>query len=290
MEPETEAPQSVTVETRLNESVIVEPGLNEADPERQERRTLRHRRPASSTVTDPTVAPPASWSTGSTGLTEVPESAPPRMGRTPEEFWKSIAIPSIWALLIAVVAAGITGFIGANYERTRPPVYSSEAVMLFDNASTIAVDPGAVISISQERGKYAGLVGTDLISVPAAAIANVSVGAIEGSVHAIATPTTLNIFIVSVAPSARLAQTLALAVAQAMVTYVTNEQAAFAPSLRLTATITTNPRLGGRISPTHKKEITTGAAVAIGTFLVVYIAGQILADQQRVRRRRVASV
>jgi hypothetical protein len=75
-----------------------------------------------------------------------------------------------------------------------------------------------------------------------------------------------------------------------MVTYVTNEQAAFAPSLRLTATITTNPRLGGRISPTHKKEITTGAAVAIGTFLVVYIAGQILADQQRVRRRRVASV
>jgi hypothetical protein len=248
-----------------------------------ERRTLRKRRPPTRAL-----AAPADGGVGGGGGVGVFPS-----GRTPEQFWASLAIPSVWAIVVAVLLGGSVAFLAANIERTKSPVYQSVSVLLFDNPAAIAANPASVLSIANDRGKYAGLVQTDAFAIPAAQRAGVTPGQIQAQVRAAVDQLSLNMDIVSQATDPILAQKLSLGAAEYMVDYVTAEQAAL-PSLtdaqlRLEVRIISNPRPGKLISPTHQKEITSGAIYGGIVLVVTYIIGQFVADRVRVRRRMAAS-
>jgi len=210
---------------------------------------------------------------------------PGRRGRV----W-ALAAPTPLAIVLAVVLGLVGVLVGAEYQRTRTPVFQSSAVVLFDSPAAIDANGAAIVAISQARGKYSGLLATDAIAAPVAASLGLGTGAVEGAVHGVLNPFDLDLVVVAGARTADLAQHIAEATAEQLVTYVDNEQAAIPSSvpasLRLRARVVRPARFAGRISPTHKSELVTGAVAGVLVAILVYVAIQTGADE--VKRRRAA--
>jgi hypothetical protein len=185
-----------------------------------------------------------------------------------------LVVPTLLPFVLAAVIGALAAFYGAEYERTRPPVYQSSAVVLLDSPLAITSNPGAVISVSEIRGKYAALVGTDVISRPAASRLGLPPSVVAGSVTASIVPVGLDIALRARGASPEQAQKLSSAVAQSLIDYVKAEQAALPPiirpDLRLTMSVVGEAPLGYRVSPNHRREITTGAIVGLIAAAVVY--------------------
>jgi capsular polysaccharide biosynthesis protein len=212
---------------------------------------------------------------------------------TVQRMWSTLKELSVRAVVIALVAGLVGAFIGANYERTRPSVFESRSILLLDNAAAITSEPGAVLAVSEDRVKYTGLVATDVIAVPVSESLGVSRGQ-ASAVQAVADPTSLDIAIVARGSSPEKAQALSNAAGKQLVKYVTDEQAALtnvSASLRLKMSVLSPAGAGVRVSPTHRKELTTGVIVGVILALATYVVVQLAVDADRRRkapRRAVA--
>ena len=212
--------------------------------------------------------------------------------RTIQDVWSALTMPSVWAVLIAVLLGGLAAFGGAEYERTRVPIYQSQAVLLLDNPVGITADPAFFLGVSQARAKYAGLANTDLIAGPAAARLGVSESGLAASVRAVFDAQSLDIFVVARALDPAKAPVFANAIANQLIYYVTVEQATLppsvSPSLRLKMTIVSSAGTGILVSPTHRKEETTGIVAGTIVFVSTYVIAQLMIDARRRRRVRRA--
>jgi hypothetical protein len=212
--------------------------------------------------------------------------------RTIQDVGRALALPSLIAVVAALIVAIVVFFIAADYERTRTPIYQSQAVLLLDSPAAIATDPTAVNTIFELRAKYVGLVGSDLISTPAAAAIGAPPSVVAGSVFGFVVPTDLDIVLRSHSTSALFAQKVVQAVAQQLVLYVQHEQGALPASIpsdeRLSLQIIIAAGEGDRISPNHRKEITTGAVYGIVAAAATYVVLQVTEDTRKRRRRQAA--
>ncbi len=202
-----------------------------------------------------------------------PEPAPRSASRVVESFLTKLAGPAALPIVIAVVVAALVAFTGAEYERTRPPVYQSNTTLLLDSPLAITSNPGSVIAIAQVRIKYVGLVGTDVISQPAADKLGLPLALVAGSVTAGLGPADLNIVLRARGSSPELARQLAAAVGQSLIDYVRNEQANIPltdPQLRLTLKVVGKAYPGYRVSPNHRRELTTGAVAGVVGLALAY--------------------
>jgi hypothetical protein len=210
--------------------------------------------------------------------------------RSVQETWAVIAMPTAWAVIIALVLGALAAFAGADYERTRIPIYESSAILLLDNPVAITADPTLLIGVSQARAKYAGLAQTDLIAVPAAAKLGLPSSVVAGSVRATFDVASLNIVVAARSVDPKQAPILANAVAAELVDYVATEQAHLPPTvkpeLRLRMELVTRATYAARLSPNHKKEETTGVVFGVIAFAVSYVGAQVIIDARRRRRGR----
>jgi hypothetical protein len=205
--------------------------------------------------------------------------------RTVQDVGRALALPSLLAVGAALLVGVIVFFIAADYERTRTPVYQSQAVLLLDSPAAIATDPTAVNTIFELRAKYVGLINSDLIAKPAAATLGLPESVVAGSAFGIVTQTSLDIVVRAVSSSAPTAQRIADAVAQQLVSYVQTEQSALpAPIPKLKMQVIAAASEGDRISPNHRKEITTGAVYGIVAAAATYVIIQVGEDTRRRRR------
>lgn len=202
-----------------------------------------------------------------------------RAPRSVPELARELINRGLLAVVVAVMVAGLVAFAAAEYERTRTPVYESTAVLLLDSPLAITSNPGTVVAVAEIRAKYVGLVGTDVIAQPAAVAAGVTPAVVARSVSATLGPVNLNIYLRARGLSPKQSQKLAASVAQSMIDYLHTEQAAlppgFNPALRLSMKVIGAPVEGGRVSPNHRRELTTGAIFGLVTLAAVYVLARI---------------
>ncbi|MHB8465894.1 MAG: YveK family protein [Acidimicrobiales bacterium] len=197
---------------------------------------------------------------------------------------KALAAPTVLPVVLALVLGAVVAFGGAEYERTRTPVYQSSSVLLLDSPLAITANPATIVSISEVRAKYAGLVGTDVISQPAADTLGVPLRVVARSVTAGLVPNSLDIALKARGSSPARAGDLVAAVSQSLIDYVHAEQAALpvaSPQLRLTMRVVGAAYPGYRVSPTHRRELTTGAVLGLIAMAGAYALARALAELRR---------
>lgn len=207
-------------------------------------------------------------------MTEPLEGNGAPASRSIEELLRRLAAPAVLPIVIALVLGALVAFAGAEYERTRTPVYQSSTVLLLDSPLALSANPGAVISVSEIRAKYAGLIGTDVIAQPAADHLKLPLSTVARSVTAGLTPANLNLVLTARGSSPADAQRLAAAVATSLIDYVHAEQANLtlvSPQLRLTMKVVGNAYLGTRVSPNHRRELTTGGLFGLVALALAYV-------------------
>ncbi len=214
-----------------------------------------------------------------------------RPPRTVQDVWASLSAPAALAVLIALLTGAVVAFAGAEYERSRTPVYQSAAVLLLDNPAAIDADPGWLVGVSQARAKYAGLADTEVIAGPAARTLGKTESYVAGRVRATLDISSLNIDVIAAGNTPAQSQAVANAVAAQLVTYVTDEQAHLPNTVnfrfRMRMQLVSAAQPGARISPRHSKEETTGVVYGVLALIVSYVVAQLTIDarsRQRARR------
>jgi hypothetical protein len=198
--------------------------------------------------------------------------------------------PALLAVVMALVIGAVAAFVGAEYERTRTPIYQSSAVLLLDNPVGITADPTFLVGVSQARAKYVGLVDTDVIAGPASQALGLPTTFVARRVRATFAGISLNIVITAKSTSPDQAQSLAGGVAKQLLAYVSKEQAGLPnivkPELRLRMQIVSDAPLGSRLSPNHVKEERTGVIVGLVALIASYVVAQLVVDSRRRTKRR----
>jgi hypothetical protein len=203
---------------------------------------------------------------------------PTSPSRTVEDVLARLATPAILPLVIAVIIAGLLAFTAAEYERTRTPVYQATTALLLDSPLAITSNPGSVVAVSEVRIKYAGLVGTDVISQPAADRLGLPLAVVARSVVATLQQADLNIVLRARGTSPDGARQLAMAVGQSLIDYVKNEQANITladPQLRLSLKVVGKAYPGYRVSPNHRRELTSAAVVGLIALALSYAVARL---------------
>ena len=217
-----------------------------------------------------------------------PTSAPATPRRARRGVARTQRSRDLWsggiALAMALLMGALGAFVGAEYERTRVPVYQSSALLLLDDAAAVTSDPGRLFALSQQVPNYASLAQTDLITVPVGARVGLPRGVVATRVRAVVLDAVnLTILILARGGSPESAQALAGAVAGQLDSYVSNEQAALPvsvpPEFRLHLVTVGQARPGVRISPNHRRELLTGLVVGvISVWLSYALAWSIIGD------------
>lgn len=182
------------------------------------------------------------------------------------------------ALIVAVLAAGVTSLVVPESRSA----YTSTALVSFDDPKAVALArDGAILDkLSRVRFKYAGLVGTDVIAAPVAERLHLPVTEVRGRLGAVVLSTDLLLRLTCAGGTSAEAGRCANALAEAVVTYVANEQAAngITDPLRLVAT-PVQPAGPGVAAGTHRKRV-----LALSGLVGVLTAALVLGLAMRPRR------
>ena len=184
--------------------------------------------------------------------------------------------------LLLVLIATVAGFLVAA---GRTPTYAAQAATLLDQPLTVAQsqDAGVVDKLSRLRLKYAGLLQSDAVVRVAANATNLRATTVSAAEFARVDDGTLLLYVGARASTAKGAERLADALAQALVDYVDLEQvkAQIAPRDRVSMQIVTPADRAVRVLPTARQELVSALATGMVAFVVVGAA----LDVMRRRRR-----
>jgi hypothetical protein len=201
-----------------------------------------------------------------------------RRSRLPLPFEVS-AITVILALVLGLIA----GAGAALYQRHRPNVYISSAVLFIDQPLVVATSPdtGPLLKLQLLRSQYTSLVQTDLIAGPVSRQLNMPEEQVEADLLATADPLSFTINILATTTSSSTSNTLAQAASGELINYVAKSQAhlGITPTARVVLTELKAPRNGVR-GPRPTSKMLLSAIVA---FLIV--AGGFLIVADLLRRR-----
>jgi hypothetical protein len=192
--------------------------------------------------------------------------------------WDRIMVLSIANLLVALAVGLLCAGLGYANVMRQPARYQATAVMLMDQPLALTRgDSGVVVKLNLLRSKYAALVTTAEIMVPAARLADLSVGEMRGAQRPLFPPTSLTLTPFARSDSPQKAQKIAQATAETLSKYVRDEQAATGldPVERLSLRIVQNANLGVKVSPVPRRARQVAAVAAAAGILLAYVGLQL---------------
>ena len=192
--------------------------------------------------------------------------------------WDAIMVLSIANLLVAFAIGLICAGLGYANVMRQPDRYQSTAIMLMDQPLELARgDSGVVVKLNLLRGKYAALVTTSEIMVPAAREAGIGVGEMRSAQRPLYPANSLTMLPIARSDSPQRAQKIAQATAETLSQYVQDEQAATGldPAQRLSLRIVQNAGPGSKVSPVPRRARQVAAVAAAAGVLLAYVGLQL---------------
>lgn len=197
--------------------------------------------------------------------------------------WRSFRLPLIPMLAVLVVAI-IAGGATTGYELSRPATYTSSAVLLIDQEPAIVASgsEGVIGKLQALRYKYVGIVTTVAFAQPVAQQTGLPESLVHASLSASADPNTLLLSVTATTHVAREAPLIAQTGAQALVSYLRNEQKGLGvkPQDEVTLSVVSPASAAQQIAP-HKRK---AALIGLGVLVGVVVIGALLVDLVRPRR------
>jgi capsular polysaccharide biosynthesis protein len=192
---------------------------------------------------------------------------------------------SIVRLLVALMAAVLVAAIVASVVGSRGERFQSQALLSIDQPVAIATSatPGVVDKLSKLRGKYVGLIRTNVIAGPVAAELGVPVGRVRGAVSATADPSSLLLVVRAQDGDPAMAHKIAAATAEELRTYVVDEQAKLdiKPEQRFSFELVAPAGGAAKIAPTHSRKLQAGVLGGLLVGGALYLALQVIAVQRK---------
>ena len=211
----------------------------------------------------------------------------PRAAEVPawqRRLWAALRSTPVVALLVAFVGALLFAALVGAVELRGPTTYTATATMLVDDPYALATagDAGQLLKLDSLRLKYAGLVDTDPIAAPVAARLHMPVSAVAGAVSATVQGESLLMPVSAVWSNPRLAVILANATAAQVTAYVQQEEQAFGvpANNRFTFTVIDPAVSATAHAPSKAKALTDEVAAAIGAFVLLFVAVQLLRNRR----------
>ncbi|HEY1636107.1 MAG TPA: hypothetical protein VGL48_15085 [Acidimicrobiales bacterium] len=192
----------------------------------------------------------------------------------------------VLSLAIALLAAAL----GATLILKEPAKWSSSATLLIDDPQQLATagDDGIINKLNQLRLKYAGLVSTTAIAGPVAQQLGVDEGMVAGSTSAVPAQDSLILYTEATASDPSMAQRMAQAVADELVSYVSDENSRFQlpANLQYTFSVVSPATGANQIAPSHTRAETVAAALAAVALIGAYVVLQLVAPRRPRRLQR----
>lgn len=182
------------------------------------------------------------------------------------------------ALIVAVLAAALASLMVPNTKAG----FTSTALVSLDEPKAVALArDGAILDkISKVRYKYAGLVGTDALAAPVAKRLHLQVGQVRGRMSAAALPTDLLLRLSCSGKTAAEARRCANALAASMVSYLAEEQTAYAIPVELQLIAVPVQAAGPGVQPAPRRK----RVLVISLFVGALAGALVLALSARPRR------
>ncbi|MCU1485222.1 MAG: hypothetical protein JWN67_1968 [Actinomycetia bacterium] len=187
--------------------------------------------------------------------------------------------------IVALVVGALVGGLLAVAVGRRHETYESRAVLAIDQPLAIAASGsgGIVEKLSRLRGKYAGLVRTDVIAEPVAEHTGQSVGAVRGSLLAAADDTSLLLVVGARTPDPARSKRLASAAADEVVAYAAAEQERYSipKAQQFTFQVVVPAGNAASVTPQRSRQLRVGfLGLLVGAGLV-YATLELLATERR---------
>jgi uncharacterized protein involved in exopolysaccharide biosynthesis len=186
----------------------------------------------------------------------------------------------VLSLAIALLAAAL----GATLVLRQPSQFSSQATLVIDDPQQLATagDDGLINKLNQLRLKYAGLVPTTAIAGPVSQQTGVDEGTVASSTAAIPAADSLILYTQATASSPGLAQRMAQAVADELVSYVQSENSRFQlpASLQYQFRVVNPATAATQVSPSHSRAETVAGALAAVALIAAYVTLQLVAPRR----------
>ncbi|HVZ78099.1 MAG TPA: hypothetical protein VG818_08990 [Gemmatimonadaceae bacterium] len=192
--------------------------------------------------------------------------------------WDAIMVLSIANLLVAVAIGLICAGLGYADVMRQPAEYQSTAIMLMDQPQALTKgDSGIVVKLNLLRAKYAALITTPEIVLPAARESGLSAGEVRSAEHPLYPQNSLTLLPIARTSSPERAQKIAQATADALTKYVQDEQAATGldPATRLSLRVIQNAGPGLKVSPVTQRARQVALVAAAGGMLLAYVGLQL---------------
>lgn len=199
--------------------------------------------------------------------------------------WEAVTMPRLRNLVVALLIAAVAAAGAALVVLHRKASYVSSATLILEQPSVISSsgDAGVVVKLNELRPKYIALVHTDEILVPVARNLGVTRARIAGTAGAFAARESLILGTTGRSSNRAFAQQVAQAVAQELVTYVTQEQTAagIPPNLRLRMRIVQAALGAGKVAPTKSHAASSAAVAGVAALVAVYVLLQLVTVGRR---------
>jgi capsular polysaccharide biosynthesis protein len=198
---------------------------------------------------------------------------------------EALGSPSLRNVLIAAILGALIAGASAAWVLNGDPVYQSGATLLIDQPKLIAAPggEGAVAKLNALRSKYVGLLRTEVVVEPVAEATGIPAGEIAGSVGAAVPPQSLLFVVTARSGSPQRAQAIAAGASAGLLDYLEQEQSAagIPADDRITLTVVTEARPGGKVEPTVGRAISVAAAAAVLAMGLAYVAVQLVTTSRR---------
>jgi len=207
-----------------------------------------------------------------------------------DELWRRLRKRPARALVAALALGVLAGLpVGAYAAHARTTTYTSQTVLLLDDPLGIATsgDPGLLAKLDDLRYKYSTLASTYAVAGPVANSLHVPVWTVISSTSVGVPPTSLLMDVTGTAATPGFAEELSGAMAQGIANYIQNENSAnnipAADRFSVSTVTPTAPAVGSKASLTEP--FAAGVVLFVVVALVVFVAFQLLATAEPVRRR-----
>lgn len=192
---------------------------------------------------------------------------------------------SIVRLLVALVAAVLVAAIVASVVGSRGERFGSQAILSIDQPTAVATSatPGVIDKLSKLRGKYVGLVRTNVIAGPVAKKLDLPIGRVRGALSASADPASLLLAVRAQDRDPAVAAKIAAAAAAQVRAYTAAEQSGLGIDAAQQYSFTLVVPAGGaaKIAPTRSRELQAGVLAGLLVGAAVYLALQVIAVQRK---------
>ena len=188
-------------------------------------------------------------------------------------------------LVVALVVGALVAALLAAAVGRKAPVYESRAVLSIDQPLAIAASGsgGIVDKLSKLRGKYAGLVRTDVIAEPVARHLGLPVGAVRSSLVAAADDTSLLMVVGARTADAAQSKRLASAAADEVVAYAAAEQQKYSipKAQQFTFSVVVPASSATSTGGGRSRQVRVGLLGLLVAGGIVYAALELLATERR---------